>query len=101
MKIQFADAAKYQKEVKQLYKSAFPILEQVTSFCCTEKQNSIKSILAVLDDEKFVGLASAAMQGDVVILLYLAISDAVRGKGYGSAVLQAVRRKNMQANGSS
>ena len=30
---------------------------------------------------------------DVVILLYLAISDAVRGKGYGSAVLQAVQKK--------
>ena len=94
MKIQFADAAKYQKEVKQLYKSAFPILEQVPLFLLYRKAKQHKiDFLAVLDDEKFVGLASAAMQGDVVIMLYLAISDAVRGKGYGSAVLQAVQKK--------
>ena len=39
-------------------------------------------------------LPSAAMQGDVVpSWSYLAISDAVRGKVYGSAVLQAVQKK--------
>ena len=69
-------------------------MEQVPLFLLYRKAKQHKiDFLAVLDDGKFVGLASAAMQGDVVILLYLAISDAVRGKGYGSAVLQAVQKK--------
>lgn len=94
MKIHFADAKAYRKEVKQLYKSAFPVLEQVPLFLLYRKVKQQKiDFFAVLDGEKFVGLASAAMQGDVVILLYLAIADTVRGKEYGSAVLHAVQEK--------
>ena len=78
MKIQFADAAKTQKEVKQLYKSAFPILEQVPLFLLYRKAKQHKiDFLAVLDDGKFVGLASAAMQGDVVQLKVTQITQAL------------------------
>ncbi len=88
-----AGAAEYAK-IKPLYYSAFPPEERPPFFLVKRKDKSgAGEMLAVKDGEIFVGFAYLICQKDLAYLFFLAIDGSRRGRGYGSAVLAALRER--------
>lgn len=81
-------------EIHALYETAFPAGEKNPfSMIVSGQETGLVEILAVEENDEFLGLAIMAKAGDRVLLDYFAIADEVRGHGVGSAALQALRER--------
>lgn len=80
------------KQVKKLYNAAFPKEERIPFFFLKHKakKDGVR-FDAVLDGETFVGLQYTVRDGDIVFLFYLAIEQNLRGKGYGTMILNGIK----------
>ena len=81
-------------KVRRLYLSAFPKIERHSVrelFSASSK--GMAEFLNFSEDGEFVGLAHMIVRGDVAFLLYFAVKDSKRGKGYGSAILDIIRER--------
>ena len=94
MSIDFVPAEDYRDEVKALYKSAFPKEEQAPfRLLFKRERQEIADFYAVVDEGEFVGLTLLTGLDDVVTLFFFAIDDNLRGHGYGTEVLTALKDK--------
>lgn len=85
---------KCNKEVKKLYNEAFPKDERIPILLLKllARRNKAK-FYGIYDNEKFVGLVYNICYKDIVFVFYLAINKELRGQGYGSKVLEAIKQK--------
>lgn len=84
----------YRKLVKQLYESSFPEDEQVPFLILRNKaKTKISDLYAITDQETFVGMLCTVYHVDIVFLWYLAVTPNMQGKGYGSQILQEVKKQ--------
>lgn len=91
--MQFTDARKYKKQVKKLYKSAFPFYERAPlSLLMKRTDNGRDSFHAILEENSFIGLIYTIASEKMVYVFFFAITDENRGKGYGSKVLEEIRK---------
>lgn len=80
------------EDIHGLYESAFPASEKKPfSMIISGQEQGLVEILAVEEEDRFLGLAIMAKTGDRVLLDYFAIADNVRGMGAGSAALHALK----------
>lgn len=82
------------ENVKNLYLTAFPQAERVPYFllCRLCKRRGV-SFNAVYDKSSFAGLIYTVCHKDIVFIFYFAVNSVLRGKGYGSRILAAVKEK--------
>lgn len=81
------------KNIKKLYISAFPAEERAPFFLVMSKTKQKKAeMLIAKEDDEFVGFAYMVCDQNLAYLFYLAIDETYRGKGYGSAVLTAIKK---------
>lgn len=81
-------------KVIRLYHSAFPKIERhpvMELFRASGK--GMAEFLRFTDGGRFIGLAYMIVRGKVAFLLYLAVDKDKRNRGYGSAILQAIRNR--------
>nr|WP_318038624.1 GNAT family N-acetyltransferase [uncultured Faecalibacillus sp.] len=82
------------EQVSQLYYSAFPEDERAPWKALIEKHNKGKGeFLSIYDQNKWVGLTYVITYQNLSYVLYLAIDDMQRGHGYGSSVLQILKKR--------
>ena len=83
----------YKNAVKKLYKQAFPMNERAPFFLINRlaKTNRAKCF-AINEQKPFVGMAYCVLYEDIVYVFYLAIEKDLRGQGYGSRILAAIRQ---------
>lgn len=94
MSIKFVPASDYPTEIKTLYKSAFPKEEQAPFHLLLKRvKQGVADFYAVVDDGDFVGLTLLTGIDDIVTLFFFAIDDDLRGHGYGTEVLTALKEK--------
>jgi len=102
MSIHFKDLnrkSKVYKQVKNLYNSAFPKEERAPFRLMMRKsKKDCVNFYAAFDDEKFVGLAYIIHNDNLAYLFYLAVDDTLRGKGYGSLILSALKERYSDKN---
>ncbi|MBP3885537.1 MAG: GNAT family N-acetyltransferase [Olsenella sp.] len=82
----------YAKEVRELYLRAFPEVERMPLWLL--RLNALRPsahLEAYLDGETFAGLTYSVRCDKGVYLLYLAVNDAVRSRGYGTRILDALK----------
>lgn len=80
--------------LKALYNSAFPKEERAPFYLMKRKADRGRGeLLAVRDGENFVGLVYMICCRDMAYLFYFAIDEPLRGRGYGSKVLTAVKER--------
>lgn len=87
--------AKNKREVRELYTSAFPKYERLPFFVLrllTARKGC--DITAYYADGVFAGFTYNATKGDVLYLMFFAVNSALRGKGYGSAILAYLKEQN-------
>ncbi|MGN7762002.1 GNAT family N-acetyltransferase [Paenibacillus sp. 22594] len=83
---------KYISAVKELYHSSFPKIEQIPfrnilKLCEKDKA----ALLIFTDNNEFVGFTLLIHYQDIIFILYFAINNQIRGKGYGGRALQIIR----------
>ena len=79
--------------IKALYESAFPENERKDfRFFLTnsEEVGAALEMLAVYDEALLVGFVIMLNSGDISHILYFAVNEKLRGKGYGSQILQTI-----------
>ena len=82
------------EQVSQLYYSAFPEDERAPWKALIEKHNKGKGeFLSIYDQNKWVGLTYVITYQNLSYVLYLAIDELQRGHGYGSSVLQILKKR--------
>ncbi len=78
-----------------LYCSAFPKAERVpVKFLMSHAVDS--TLIACYDRETFCGFYSTLTFGNITHILFLAVDDALRGRGYGSIFLELIARRYPQ-----
>ena len=102
--LQFFDVtrdAPWFPQVKALYESAFPANERIPIKHLLD--NKIKrEFWAFFDKEdgandaapKFCGFSNSISHGDITNIVYFAVEPELRSRGYGSQILQAIRRQH-------
>ncbi len=83
----------YQKNIRNLYYSAFPKSERVPwwLFSFTAKFGC-KRLTAYLDGDRFCGFTYHIFTKSSLLVLFFAVDENCRGCGYGSAILQYLRK---------
>lgn len=80
--------------VKDLYKSAFPKDERAPFPLLAHKAKMGRAeFLIAFDGDRFVGLAYMVCSDGFAYLFYLAVDKSLRAKGYGSAILSALKKR--------
>lgn len=88
MQIRIADYSDL-KDVKKLYRKAFPAAERKPFFMILEKARTGESEILVFSQEgRFAGFAVTLLTADLVLVDYFAVSESRRGAGLGSEALK-------------
>lgn len=88
------EGKQYRDQVYELYHQAFPQIERKPFALMEELSAQGKmELLAVTENEEFLGLAVNMMHGDTAILDYFAIAPERRGGGVGSSSLALLLEK--------
>jgi GNAT superfamily N-acetyltransferase len=81
------------KQAKALYHSAFPREERLPWWLLRlNARRSGIDLTAFLDGDTFCGFTASVTAENMHFLLFFAIPDDLRGKGYGSAILSQLRQ---------
>ena len=80
--------------VKGLLERAFPKNEQFPMFLLRLRAwSSYVHFLAYYDGDDFCGFTYTVENEDMVFVLYLAVNDEIRSKGYGTAILADLKAR--------
>lgn len=83
------------RKIKELYISAFPKHERmpwwILRILATQKD---AEITGYYDDNAFCGFTYTITAEDMLFVLYFAVNIEIRGKGYGSAILEMLKQNN-------
>lgn len=81
------------REVKQLYQTAFPKVERLPYLpLILNTYRPLADCYAYYDGDSFVGLAYLLQNDDLLYLFFLAVNTKIRSRGYGSAILQDIKK---------
>lgn len=85
------------KQVQSLFLSAFP-KEERPPFRLLKRRaaQGRGDMLCAKEDDAFVGFAYMICHDDLAYLFFLAVDEGQRGKGYGSAILSAIKERYAQ-----
>ena len=85
------------RRARALYLRAFPREERLPwPIMLMNARRSGIDLTAFLDGDVFCGFTSSVTVGELHFLLFFAVEDELRGKGYGSAILSAIKGKHPQ-----
>lgn len=90
--IKVSKRIKEYSDIKELICRAFPKSEQIPVWLlkALARRKSV-SFLAYYDNGSFCGISYTASTDKMVFVLYLAVNDKVRSKGYGTAILEYLK----------
>ena len=80
-------------QVKALYESAFPANERIPIKHLLDDKIK-REFWAFFDRDTFCGFSNSISHGDITNIVYFAVEPELRSRGYGSQILQAIRRQH-------
>lgn len=93
--MKFEDAKKYKKQMKKLYKSAFPLNERAPFPLLMHRcDNGRDNFYAIVDEDNFIGLVYTISREKLVYVFFLAVTEENRSRGYGSEILDKIKEMN-------
>lgn len=85
---------KYKNEIKKLYIHSFPKSERFPFWIlkeCSKNKNVLFNV--ILDNEKIIGMEYIINYENISYLMYLAVDEGQRNKGYGSQILKDLNQE--------
>lgn len=87
------------KDIKNLYKQAFPRNERAPFGLLFRKaRSSAADFWALYDGEKWVGIAYVVTHCRLAYIFYLAIKENERNRGYGKKAIETLKRRYKEYN---
>ena len=80
-------------QVKALYESAFPANERIPIKHLLDDKIK-REFWAFFDGDLFCGFSNSITHGSITNIVYFAVVPELRSRGYGSQILQAIRRQH-------
>ncbi len=80
-------------QVKALYESAFPANERIPIKHLLDDKIK-REFWAFFDGDLFCGFSNSISHGSITNIVYFAVVPELRSRGYGSKILQAIRRQH-------
>ena len=80
-------------QVKALYESAFPANERIPIKHLLDDKIK-REFWAFFDGDLFCGFSNSITHGSITNIVYFAVVSELRSRGYGSQILQAIRRQH-------
>lgn len=77
-------------QIEEIYRRAFPANERKPLSPLLQDASGCSEIISFYDNALFCGFACLLTQKDLTHIIYFAIDDHLRGKGYGCAALTAM-----------
>ena len=83
--------------IKNIYLKSFPKYERLPwwMLCFLTVRKGI-DITAYYDGENLCGFTYTVTEGNILFVLFFAVEDTIRGKGYGSAILDYLKASNSE-----
>ena len=94
MYLNYIDYCKDKEKVEKLYLESFPEDERFPFWIleeCSKEDNS--KLLAVLDNDRFIGMSYLVNCNNAYYLMYLAVEPELRNQNYGSRILADLKEK--------
>ena len=94
MNIRFVEAHKTKdyKKINELYLKAFPVEERVPFWLLKWKSKTVNThFYSIYDDETWVGFIYFIVFNDFLFILFFAIDENYRSKGYGSEIINKIK----------
>lgn len=96
MNLKYIDyfASEHKKQIKDIYVNSFPKDERFPFWIlknCSKEKNVLFNV--ILDNNKVIGMEYIINYENTAYLMYLAIDENQRGKGYGSKILEDLIKK--------
>lgn len=85
------ECLKYYKDIEKLYYDAFPKNERIDFKYFKENIEGF-DLYAFTHENQFAGFTLCSTQGQIVYLLYFAMTSKCRGKGFGSQALELIKK---------
>ena len=93
-KLHLVSTKKPNKEIKNLYIEAFPAIERIPLFLLKLLTKKGKAdFFEIYDDTNRIGMLYIVYYKDIVFVFYLAIDNKLRGRGYGTLILDLIKDK--------
>lgn len=93
--MQFTNARMFKKEIRKLYRTAFPANERAPLFLLFKRtDNGRDNFYAITDNNEFIGLLYTISYKNLTYIFFLAVEKNKRGKGYGTKILKKVKEMN-------
>lgn len=87
--MEFVNANEYKRQVKRLYRSAFPKEERAPFWLLMKRCDTPRdTFYAIVENNEFIGLLYTIKTEKMVYVFFFAIEEEKRGKGYGTNVLK-------------
>ena len=80
-------------QVKALYESAFPANERIPIKHLLDDKIK-REFWAFFDGDLFCGFSNSITHGSITNIVYFAVEPELRSRGYGSQILQAIRKQH-------
>ena len=80
-------------QVKALYESAFPANERIPIKHLLDDKIK-REFWAFFDGDLFCGFSNSITHGSITNIVYFAVVSELRSRGYGSQILQAIRKQH-------
>ena len=80
-------------QVKALYESAFPANERIPIKHLLDDKIK-REFWTFFDGDLFCGFSNSITHGSITNIVYFAVVPELRSRGYGSQILQAIRRQH-------
>ena len=94
MTLQYIDNEEYKNKIEKLYLESFPEEERFPFWILDECSKEDKSdLLAVLDNDRFIGMCYLVNCNNAYYLMYLAVEPELRNQNYGSRILADLKEK--------
>ncbi|WKA54539.1 GNAT family N-acetyltransferase [Planococcus shixiaomingii] len=88
------DNRKEIKKVTELYEGSFPQNERIPmKLLLWKAKQDFVDFLVIYDNDVFVGFTYLITREDLTYVLYIAIDNKIRSKGYGSLALAQIKEK--------
>ena len=82
------------EQIKTLYEESFPRTERFPfDYIIKRSQKNDIKFEVFYDNDNFIGLSYMIMEKNIVFILYFAVNNKHRGKGYGTEILKQLKEK--------
>ena len=91
--IELKTFSKYDEFIRKIYEESFPKKERIDFSILLNKKNKEFKLLAFINKQELIGFSYLIIADGCVYLMYLAVKEECRNKGFGSNIIKIINKR--------